>query len=491
MRSSVVFLFVSVSLGLTFATSCKDPCTTADGEKGYCFEKQCINHVDDETKQNLTFSITVKYPKAQLETHGGTSLYIRGNGLDLLWIKGKQLSQTEHDTWMVNITYKSSPGGFQCQECSDKSFVPGNKLQYRIFVDDREDMLGANFAIKLPVSKTSPYFDVKPNFVSYPWFYVRSGTIQNFEIQSKYIGGSRNITIYTPPSFEENTYKTYPAIIGFDLSVDITTFSKRNIDGPILPHAVAEEYVIVGFGDYKNSGVERTDLLTPTVGPFYECVNGTFGDNCGGCIPVDPTDNPTEFMRYLKNDCGKLSVVGGRGDDTLDFLIYEALPFAKQHLSARLKTDDLGVIGYSLGGLMSCYAAWTRPHVFSFAACQSPSFWWPSNNISMDAVDFDFLNKTLKDPAFQGSRTHQRLYLDAGGMENLDPYRLTQAVVETGEMLNSFNSFKLNENLWVAVDPGKNHSMIEWARRVRQALAALLPAAGDPRMPVLQAAMVG
>lgn len=356
-------------------------------------------------------------------------------------------------------------------------------------VDDLEDMLGANFAIKFPISQTSSYFDTMPSYITHPWFYEQTGDLQTFVIESKYIGKRRNVTIYTPPSFNENVYKTYPAILVFDLRLEFATFLKRNMEGPITPYGQSDEYILIGFGDYN--GTERTDLLTPTAGPFLDCINGTFGDNCGGCIPVDANDNATEFMRYLRDFCGKILIIGGRGDDTLDFLIKEALPVAKQKLNARLLNDHLGVMGYSLGGLMACYAAWTRPHVFSFAACQSPSFWWPYNNASMDAVEFDFLNKTLRDPVFQRSRTNQRIYLDAGGAETLDPYRLTQSVVETGKVLESFKEFKINDNLWVAVDPMKSHHFVEWAKRVRQAVAALLPAMGESSMPTAQAPLVG
>ena len=36
-----------------------------------------------------------------------------------------------------------------------------------------------------------------------------------------------------------------------------------------------------------------------------------------------------------------------------------------------------GIVGFSFGGLVSCYAAWARPDAFDAAGCTSPSFWFP------------------------------------------------------------------------------------------------------------------
>lgn len=47
------------------------------------------------------------------------------------------------NTWSINITYKSSDEGFQCQGCSDET----RKLEYRIFIDDKIDMVGGNLQL--------------------------------------------------------------------------------------------------------------------------------------------------------------------------------------------------------------------------------------------------------------------------------------------------------------------------------------------------------
>ena len=58
----------------------------------------------------------------------------------------------------------------------------------------------------------------------------------------------------------------------------------------------------------------------------------------------------------------------------------------------RLMTDrdSVGVVGYSLGGLAACHAAWTREDRIGRAACQDPSFWWPTN-VTADRNMFHFV----------------------------------------------------------------------------------------------------
>ena len=40
------------------------------------------------------------------------------------------------------------------------------------------------------------------------------------------------------------------------------------------------------------------------------------------------------------------------------------------------------MMGYSLGGLTSCYAAYRFPLLFSRALCLSPSVWWNSGQLA-------------------------------------------------------------------------------------------------------------
>ena len=52
---------------------------------------------------------------------------------------------------------------------------------------------------------------------------------------------------------------------------------------------------------------------------------------------------------------------GGKGDTYLDWIEQTLLPQMDGKLRITLdKGDRLGILGSSLGGLISCYAGWTR-----------------------------------------------------------------------------------------------------------------------------------
>lgn len=228
-----------------------------------------------------------------LQKNSGKNLHIRGNGLGLNWERGKLMS-ISRDTWISKIKYKSSDEGFQCQSCTDDTRIT-RKLEYRIFIDDKIDMVGGNFVVSLPVSMTSSYFHGKPIFEVYPWFNKNVGTITNFTILSPQIGGNREIALYLPPSYNENLYKKYPKLFVFDMLPTMLQTFKHSLDNLLGQSGTTKEFILIGFGDYPPA--ERFNLLTPTPGYFLTCINGTYSDKCDNCIPSNVTPYNESYIR--------------------------------------------------------------------------------------------------------------------------------------------------------------------------------------------------
>jgi hypothetical protein len=280
-------------------------------------------------------------------------------------------------------------------ECQDKAFLDNGKLQYRVLVDDFDDMLGANFAVSLPLAKSSSYFNSKPEIVVYPWFYSTSSSSDHIILESPQIGGNRSVSIIFPPSFKENTYKTYAVLFVPDLISGYSEIKPYVFEGLMLEHSVTEEFVVIGFSDYNS---RRTTLLTTPVGSEMYCASGTYSNRCNNCYPNTTIEYTPNWFQVLKDKCGYRYYTGGKLDDTIDFLL-DTVYQRVQNLSInRLSTqrDNIGFMGYSHGGLAACHAAWTRPKRVGFAACMSSSFWWPFNNVTWTTCDFNFINRTVK-----------------------------------------------------------------------------------------------
>uniref|UniRef100_A0A6B2LF31 Esterase n=1 Tax=Arcella intermedia TaxID=1963864 RepID=A0A6B2LF31_9EUKA len=225
----------------------------------------------------------------------------------------------------------------------------------------------------------------------------------------------RDLVIYTPPSYYENTFKKdYPVLFmhdGQNLFNDSTSFGGRSwrcqdTVNRLVVTGDMDEIIIVGI----DNTVNRTDELTYSYDPSVQA--------------------------------------GGNGDAYLDFVENTVLPFVEQ--TYRVSKSNRGILGSSLGGLISCYAGWTRS-TYSVVGCMSSSFWWN---------DEDFLNTILTKP--KQSPSNVLFYLDSGdsGPDNDD---MTQTIAVT-QKLQSLG-FTLNNNLFYFLDKGGQHNEYYWGSR--------------------------
>ena len=302
-----------------------------------------------------------------------TDLFVVGNGLGLAWndpqlmLKPSQLT----DTWWFDLKFSASMDGYVCSDCKYNNILPvsNSRLEYRILTSNRTDMVGPNFGLVIhSTSKMeSSTFPIREH-ISYPYFFTTTGTVQVTRVDSAvnpYIG-SRSWSYYLPPSFNENSFKTYPTFLVPDLRAPSMEAFRPQLERILVEQAIAEEAVLIGSQDYDvPEGEGRTSFLTPTPGIFFYCINGSASDRCAGCVPENVTD-PREQKEYMRDRCGYTSVVGGHGEQYIDYMVNEVLPAIQVLTKDRLKVsrDNLGIGGCSLGGLLSCHALWTRPDTF-------------------------------------------------------------------------------------------------------------------------------
>ena len=90
---------------------------------------------------------------------------------------------------------------------------------------------------------------------------------------------------------------------------------------------------------------------------------------------------------------------GGEGKAYLDFIVANLKPHIDSLYRTRPAAEFTGIMGSSLGGLISLYAAGVHPQIFGMIGVLSPSLWFNEEKI------FQFVKENIK-PAYQ-----QRFYI--------------------------------------------------------------------------------
>jgi predicted alpha/beta superfamily hydrolase len=148
---------------------------------------------------------------------------------------------------------------------------------------------------------------------------------------------------------------------------------------------------------------------------------------------------------------------GGKGDQYLEFLIETVKPLIDERYLTIPDREHTGIVGSSMGGLISLYAFFRHPEVFGFAGVMSPSLWLTERAI------FSFIEKA----PFTGGK----LYLDVGELEG---DRHVEQAQRLRDLLDRKGYTIGDDLMWVQEEFGAHHESA-WARRFREALPFLLP----------------
>ena len=220
---------------------------------------------------------------------------------------------------------------------------------------------------------------------------------------------NRRIWLYLPPDYASTT-KKYPVLYmhdGQNLFDATTSFSGEwAVDESLNTLHAQGDYgcIVVGI---DNGGVHRLDEYSPWLNPAYG---------------------------------------GGEGDEYLEFIINTLKPYVDANyrtLPGRLTT---GMLGSSMGGLISMYGFAERQDVFSKAGIFSPAFWFADDNAA---------NHVAAHPK-QGEA---RVYLLAGGQE---PAYVTQDMLAVADAMTTAG-FNANEKYFFTPGDGQ-HSEWFWKR---------------------------
>jgi predicted alpha/beta superfamily hydrolase len=220
---------------------------------------------------------------------------------------------------------------------------------------------------------------------------------------------TRRIWVYLPPSYHQNPTERYPVLYMHDaqnLFDPATSFvGEWGIDESLnlLIAQGNKPCIVVGI---DHGGDKRISELTPYSNPKYG---------------------------------------GGDGDLYVEFIVSTLYPYINQNFRTLSNRENTGIMGSSLGGLISFYAGIKHPEVFGKVGVFSPSFWF-SDEI------YTFVN-------IQGKKLDSKFYFLAGQKE--DATLVNKVNQMKTLMLNK--GFKEDE-IFVSIKADGTHSEWFWRR---------------------------
>lgn len=250
--------------------------------------------------------------------------------------------------------------------------------------------------------------------------------------QSEILPDKRDVIIYLPPDYYQNSTRRYPVFYmhdGQNLFDGNTSFIKGQewrVDESaerLIADGVIEPLIIVGI---YNTGAQRINEYTPSFDEYYQ--------------------------------------TGGKGDLYGRFLVEELKPVIDARYRTLTLPEHTALGGSSLGGLISIYLGLKYPQVFGRLAVLSPSVWWDNRYI------LDYVNRLAE-------KQNIRIWEDIGTKEGqdftarqtakLDARKLRDALIKKGWVLNT--------DLKYYEAKGAGHNEAAWAARIPEVLKYLFP----------------
>ncbi|MCB9592763.1 MAG: alpha/beta hydrolase [Sandaracinaceae bacterium] len=239
---------------------------------------------------------------------------------------------------------------------------------------------------------------------------------------------------FLPPGYEEHQQSRYPTLYCLDgqalFSDGYDPYGNWDIDhalDELWALGVIEELVVVAI----DTSHDRLDRLGPEPDPHHG---------------------------------------GGHAAEFLATVADRIVPLVDRELRTRAEPSERAILGASMGGLFSLFAAWRRPDVFGAAICFSSSFWW---------ADRWMIQEVRSTPCPVPRPT---LYLDSGATASTfaEDANLRDGQHHTRAMLRALveHGYLPGDDLHVLAFPGQPHAAGAWAARIAVPLQLIFPTVG-------------
>lgn len=197
---------------------------------------------------------------------------------------------------------------------------------------------------------------------------------------------------------------------------------------------------------YMHDGQNLFDRHTSFSGEWEvdESLNELFAQNDPGIIVVG-IDNGGAYRIDEYTPWSNPEYGGGKGDLYVDFIVETLKPYIDSHYRTRPQQEYTGIMGSSLGGLISLYAAMEYQDVFGKVGIFSPSLWFsPSAFVHVSE---------------QGKQYDMRFYLMASRQEST-----SMAADLTALYNNLINGGFQPDEVNLLIQEDGQHSEWFWAR---------------------------
>jgi predicted alpha/beta superfamily hydrolase len=358
-------------------------------------------------------------------TPAGSVLWISGNlpslgswngaGLRLEPLGGGRHAATVTLEQGGDVEFKVTRGGWETVEKAAAGGEMANR-RFRAVADDTVRVRVAAWRDQTgqPVAKTS----------------TLTGTIRRHPLFPSRRVRPRDVLVYLPPGYGADTTQRYPVFYFHD---------GNNVFDAATSFAGVEWGV-----DETAERLIRSGALRPFI----------------AVAVYNTPDRAAEYTPVADGPRG-----GGHAGDYARYLLEELMPFVDRTYRTRREPAATGVVGSSLGGIVSLYLALEHPERFGLVGCISPAAWWAGHDIVRRAAR---------------ARPGLRIWLDIGTEEGTqsagrsewleDARALSDTLVHAG--------YRLDADLHYEEIEGGVHHERAWAARVDRMLLFLL---GGPR----------
>ncbi|MEL6943438.1 MAG: alpha/beta hydrolase-fold protein [Bacteroidota bacterium] len=205
---------------------------------------------------------------------------------------------------------------------------------------------------------------------------------------------------------------------------------------------------------YMHDGQNLFDATASFAGEWYvdESLDAIFGAGKESAIVVgiENSRDQNRLNEYSPWQNGQYQL-GGEGNLYVDFIVNELKPYIDSIYRTKREREFTGIMGSSMGGLISLYAAIERQDVFGRAGIFSPSLWFTEG-------------KAFEHVSNKGKQRDAKIYLIAGEREG------SNAAAETRRMSEALRASGFqNHEIFIETHPDGEHNEAYWAREFPKA----------------------